>query len=91
MRATDQAKQARRLYLELRAAGAWIATRPAPDGSGKTQFRPEGLERLPAEQADALWERCKARKNEILSLMTEEPNDPDAWADVKAILEEGAA
>jgi hypothetical protein len=85
MRTVDQAKEARRLYLELRAFGVSVKTRPYPGKPTGHQLGIFGLGSLPDDQRHALRERIGALQTEMISLVLM-PGDPDA----QAVLEEGA-
>jgi hypothetical protein len=84
--ATARDLAARRLYLELRALGGVTKTRPHPDAPDRLQLGVFLPERAAGEHAPSLRERIRAVKEEMLSLVAEEPQGPDA----RAILEEGA-
>jgi len=85
MRATDSQRTARRLYLELRARGAKVKTRPHPRKPGY-QLGVIGMRPRDAEHARALTQRVESSKQELIALVRAEGEDPDAGA----VLEEGA-
>jgi hypothetical protein len=87
MKATDQAKRARRLYLQLRAAGGSVMHRPDPGKPGKRQVGIAGLEELPDYQRPALQAGVRAVQAELLDLVLLALENPDA----RAVLEEGSA
>jgi hypothetical protein len=91
MKATARDLEARRLYLELRALDGVAKTRPYPDEPERLQLGVFWPERAAGEHAAGLRERIRVVKAEMLSLVAEEPQDPEMRAHAKAILEEGAA
>ena len=86
MRAADQTKEVRRLYLELRAFGVSVKTRPYPGKPTKHLLGIFGLGSLPDDRRHALRERIGTLQTELISLVLT-PGSPDA----QAVLEEGAA
>ena len=84
MRTADQVKEACCLYLELRAFGGSIKTRPHPGTPTGYQLGIFGLKSLPSERRHALRECIVNPQMEMISLVMI-PGGPDA----RAVLEEG--